>query len=66
MFAPSPPNSKSGAASTIGVRRGEANADYMREQDLANPLGGVLKGIPVPKGVASQIVGSLRTGLKPL
>jgi hypothetical protein len=40
--------------------RGKCQLPYMREQDVANRLGEILKGISVPEDVASQIVGSLR------
>jgi site-specific DNA recombinase len=43
--------------------RGKCALPYMREADVANRLGEVLKGIYVPEGVASQIVGSLRADL---
>ena len=43
--------------------RGKCALPYMREQDVAIRLGEVLRGICVPEGVASQIVGSLRSDL---
>jgi DNA invertase Pin-like site-specific DNA recombinase len=43
--------------------RGKCRLPYMREQDVANRLGEVLKSIYVPEGIASRIVGSLRADL---
>jgi site-specific DNA recombinase len=43
--------------------RGKCALPYMREQDVSNRLGEVLKGISVPAGVASQVVGSLHSDL---
>ena len=43
--------------------RGKCALPYMREQDVANRLGQVLKDIYVPEGIASQIVESLNTDL---
>ena len=42
--------------------RGKCQLPYMREHDVANRLGEILKNISVPEDVASQIVASLRTG----
>jgi site-specific DNA recombinase len=39
--------------------RGKCSLPYMREQDLSDHLGDLLKGIYVPEGIAEQIVGSL-------
>jgi site-specific DNA recombinase len=43
--------------------RGKCPLPYMREQDVANLLGEVLKSIYVPEAIASRIVGSLRADL---
>jgi site-specific DNA recombinase len=43
--------------------RGQCPLPYMREQDVADRLGAVLKDIFVPEGIASQIVGSLQADL---
>jgi site-specific DNA recombinase len=43
--------------------RGKCALPYMREQDVANRLGEVLKNIYVPEGIAAQIVGSLNADL---
>ncbi len=43
--------------------RGKCPLPYMREQDVANRLGEVLKHIFVPEGIASQIVRSLQADL---
>ena len=40
--------------------RGKCPLPYMREQDVANLLGQVLKSIYIPGGIASRIVESLR------
>jgi site-specific DNA recombinase len=39
--------------------RGKCSLPYMREQDVSDRLGELLKGIYVPEAIASQIVGSL-------
>jgi site-specific DNA recombinase len=39
--------------------RGKCSLPYMRERDLSDRLGDLLKGIYVPEGIAEQIVGSL-------
>ena len=43
--------------------RGKCVLPYMREGDVANLLGEVLKAICIPEGVGSQIVESLRSDL---
>src|SRR5262249_47953753 len=40
--------------------RGACALPYMREQDVADRLGELLKGIYVPEGIARQIVDSLQ------
>jgi site-specific DNA recombinase len=39
--------------------RGKCSLPYMREQDVADRMGAILKDIYVPEGVAAKIVGSL-------
>ena len=43
--------------------RGKCALPYMREEDVANRLGEVLKDIRVPEGIAARIVGSLSADL---
>jgi len=43
--------------------RGKCQLPYMREPDIANRLGEVLKSISIPGSVVTQIVASLRTEL---
>jgi DNA invertase Pin-like site-specific DNA recombinase len=41
--------------------RGKCSLPYMREQDVSDRLGELLKDIYVPEGIASQIVGALES-----
>jgi site-specific DNA recombinase len=43
--------------------RGKCALPYMREEDVANRLGQLLKDIYVPEGIAARIVGSLNADL---